>query len=81
MVQVSMGDAGALLCMVKNCRKEVVECVQDERCKAALDALTACGLNDQVPRLLLAELLPRSQRHHRPGASMLRTEIVVNGVP
>lgn len=51
-MQVSMGDAGSLLCMVKNCREEVVACVQDKQCKAALDALTACGLNDQVPHLL-----------------------------
>lgn len=53
LVQVKMGDAGSLVCMLKNCRPEVVACMQDEQCKAALDALTACGLNDQVPHLLI----------------------------
>lgn len=43
-----MGDAGSLVCMFKNCREEVLACVQDEQCKAALDALAECGLNDQV---------------------------------
>lgn len=41
-------DLGVILCMVKNCRKEVVGCVQDPECKAALDCLESCGLNDQV---------------------------------
>lgn len=39
---------GTLACMVQHCAKEVVGCVTDTQCKAALDCLTACGLNDQV---------------------------------
>lgn len=35
-------------CMVRNCGREVVACVTDPQCKAALDCLTECGLNDQV---------------------------------
>lgn len=53
LVQVSMGDAGSLVCMFKNCREQVVACVQDEQCKTALGALSACGLNDQVPCFIL----------------------------
>ena len=39
---------GTLVCMIKNCRKEVVDCVTDEGCKAALDCLTAAPPGDQV---------------------------------
>jgi hypothetical protein len=39
---------GTLLCMARHCRTEVLDCVSDPRCKAALDCLTGCGLNDQV---------------------------------
>ncbi len=37
-----------IACMLRNCGSEVVACVTDEQCKAALDCLEACGLNDQV---------------------------------
>ena len=37
-----------LACMLRNCGSQVVDCVTDPRCKAALDCLEACGLNDQV---------------------------------
>jgi hypothetical protein len=37
-----------LACMLRNCGSEVAACVSDPRCKAALDCLEACGLNDQV---------------------------------
>lgn len=37
-----------VLCMARNCGSEVLACVSDPTCKAALDCLTACGLNDQV---------------------------------
>jgi hypothetical protein len=43
-----MGDASSLVCMVRNCRKEVTECFANEQCKTALDELGKCGLNDQV---------------------------------
>jgi len=39
---------GTLACMAQHCRDEVLECVGDTQCKAALDCLTDCGLNDQV---------------------------------
>lgn len=39
---------GALLCMLRNCRPEVVNCVTDEGCKKALDCLTAAPPGDQV---------------------------------
>lgn len=46
--QVNMGDLQSLGCMVSKCRKQIVACVNDPQCKAALDGLSACGLNDQV---------------------------------
>ena len=46
--QVNMGDARSLVDMCTKCRKQIVDCVQDPQCKAALDGLSACGLNDQV---------------------------------
>ena len=39
---------GNIACMVRNCGNEVVSCVTDPQCKAALDCLEACNLNDQV---------------------------------
>ena len=39
---------GTLLCMLRNCRGEVLNCVTDEDCKAALDCLTAAPPGDQV---------------------------------
>jgi len=42
------GSLGLIWCMLTNCREEVVACVTDPECKAALDCLTGCGLNDQV---------------------------------
>lgn len=53
--QVNMGDLRSLGCMVSKCREQIVACVNDPQCKAALDGLSACGLNDQV-------------RPQRPGA-------------
>jgi len=37
-----------IACMARNCGSEVVSCVSDPQCKAALDCLEACSLNDQV---------------------------------
>lgn len=37
-----------LVCMVRNCRQEVLDCVTDPSCKAGLDCLQACGPTDQV---------------------------------
>jgi len=37
-----------LSCMVGNCRKEIVDCLSDPECKAALDCLNNCKGNDQV---------------------------------
>lgn len=37
-----------LFCMVKNCSPQIYACVSDPQCKAALDCLESCGLNDQV---------------------------------
>ena len=39
---------GNIACMARNCGKEVVSCVTDPQCKAALDCLEECSLNDQV---------------------------------
>lgn len=41
-----------VVCMVRNCRKEVLDCVTDPSCKAGLDCLQACGPTDQVPLFL-----------------------------
>ena len=46
--RVNQGDARALVDMCTKCRKQIVECVRDPQCKAALDGLAECGLNDQV---------------------------------
>jgi hypothetical protein len=39
--QVNMGDARSLVCMFTKCRKEIIECVQDPKCKKALDGACA----------------------------------------
>ncbi|KAK3282519.1 hypothetical protein CYMTET_9743, partial [Cymbomonas tetramitiformis] len=44
----NQADLQTIFCMLKNCRQEVVGCVQDPDCKQALDCLEGCGLNDQV---------------------------------
>ena len=41
-------DLNLIWCMVKNCRSEITSCINDPDCKAALDCLEGCGLNDQV---------------------------------
>ena len=47
--QVKMGgDLSSVACMCTNCFDEIKACVGDPQCKAALDALAACKLNDQV---------------------------------
>eukprot|EP00892_Ulva_mutabilis_P006169 jgi/Ulvmu1/3924/UM018_0147.1 len=46
--QVNMGDLRSLGCMLTKCREQVLACVNDPQCKAALDGLASCGLNDQV---------------------------------
>ncbi|KAL4855815.1 hypothetical protein ACK3TF_003588 [Chlorella vulgaris] len=38
-----------LKCMVTNCGGQIFRCVTDTSCKAALDCLTGCEFNDQVP--------------------------------
>eukprot|EP00959_Pyramimonas_sp_CCMP1952_P423746 8876253-Pyramimonas_sp.AAC.1 len=38
---------GVIWCMMSNCRKEVLDCVNNPTCKAGLDCLESCGLNDQ----------------------------------
>lgn len=35
-------------CMMKNCAKELAECLADENCRKALDCLNSCKGNDQV---------------------------------
>lgn len=37
-----------LFCMISNCSPQIYDCVSDPQCKAALDCLESCGLNDQV---------------------------------
>ncbi len=39
---------GTLVCMARNCRAEVLNCVTDRDCRAALDCLTAAPPGDQV---------------------------------
>jgi hypothetical protein len=34
--------------MMKNCRQEIIECMQDENCRKALNCLNQCRGNDQV---------------------------------
>ncbi|QDZ19636.1 VDE domain-containing protein [Chloropicon primus] len=51
--RVSMDASGGsslplVWCMLTNCGREVWDCVSDETCRAALDCLAGCGLNDQV---------------------------------
>uniref|UniRef100_A0A061SC93 Violaxanthin de-chloroplastic n=1 Tax=Tetraselmis sp. GSL018 TaxID=582737 RepID=A0A061SC93_9CHLO len=41
-------DLRALMCMMGNCREEVFGCLNDPECKAGLDCLESCALNDQV---------------------------------
>jgi hypothetical protein len=43
-------DAGLkeAMCMVKNCGKEILECVTDETCNKGLSCLNTCAFNDQV---------------------------------
>ena len=43
-----LGSLRLAYCMLGNCSKEVLDCVRDPTCKAALDCLQECGLNDQV---------------------------------
>jgi len=38
----------ALMCMLGNCREQVLGCVNDSECKAGLDCLESCAFNDQV---------------------------------
>eukprot|EP00968_Pinguiococcus_pyrenoidosus_P014206 scaffold1291_cov256-Pinguiococcus_pyrenoidosus.AAC.2 len=45
---VQQADVGAILCMCRNCFKEVVDCLTDPTCKAAIECLDACAANDQV---------------------------------
>lgn len=52
--KANMGDLQSLVCMCTKCREQITACVQDPDCKAALDALSACSLNDQVRPLSLA---------------------------
>ena len=37
-----------IACMVGNCRAEILDCLSDPECKAALDCLNSCKGNDQV---------------------------------
>ena len=41
-------DLPGYVCLARNCRKQVVDCVRDDMCKTALDCLDECGMNDQV---------------------------------
>ena len=45
---LQQADLQAVQCMCGNCWKEVVDCIQDPTCKAALDCLDKCAANDQV---------------------------------
>ena len=53
-----------LYCMLTNCGREVLACVSDPTCKAALDCLTDCGLNDQVGRTPSPRLRLSKNTHH-----------------
>jgi hypothetical protein len=50
-------DLSLIWCMMKNCRTEITACISDPDCKAALDCLEGCGLNDQVRSLSLHSTL------------------------
>ena len=39
---------GEVLCMVKNCGTEILNCVQDATCSKGLECLNTCAFNDQV---------------------------------
>lgn len=41
-------DLGGIVCMVRYCGANVMNCVTDRECKGALDCLQACEFNDQV---------------------------------
>mmetsp|Transcript_19717 Transcript_19717/g.49603 ORF Transcript_19717/g.49603 Transcript_19717/m.49603 type:complete len:548 (-) Transcript_19717:212-1855(-) len=41
-------DIKAIMCMMGNCREEVLNCVNNPDCKAGLDCLESCAFNDQV---------------------------------
>lgn len=41
-------DFESLKCMITNCGKQIVNCVNDATCKAGLDCLNGCEFNDQV---------------------------------
>lgn len=46
--QVNQGDARSFVSMCTKCRQQILDCVNDPQCKAALEGLEKCGLNDQV---------------------------------
>jgi len=41
-------DLPSLICMIRNCGRQIVDCVTDASCKAGLDCLEGCAFNDQV---------------------------------
>ena len=43
-------DLGVLVNMISKCGPQILACVSDPTCKAALDCLQACDPTDQVPR-------------------------------
>ena len=48
-----------LQCMLGKCGAQILGCVTDASCKAALDCLSACEFNDQVPTPCTAWTSPR----------------------
>ena len=49
-------DLSTVWKMGTKCGKQIVACVQDPECKAALDCLTSCASNDQVQCVAAAHL-------------------------
>lgn len=41
-------DLESLKCMTSNCGPQILECLKDPNCRAAIGCLTSCGPTDQV---------------------------------
>jgi len=47
-------DLPSLMCMIRNCGRQIKDCVTDVTCKAGLDCLEGCAFNDQVCQVTAA---------------------------
>ena len=54
--------------MIKNCGPQIVACVNDPECKAALDCLQACSATDQVMRAPCLHFSSGPRSTHMPTA-------------